>query len=55
MASATIWHYLKHVELRNVCFPGFGWLADRITRALRRVRHKRTVLHGLIRQAGYDL
>lgn len=50
-----LWHYLKNVELRNVCFPGFGWLADGITRALGRVRHKRTVLQGFIRQAGYDL
>lgn len=50
-----LWHYLKQVELRNVCFPGFGWLADGITRALGRVRHKRAILQGFIRHAGYDL
>ena len=50
-----LWHYLKNVELRNICFPGFGWLADGLARALARVRHKRAVLRGLIRHAGYDL
>lgn len=50
-----LWHYLKNIELRNVCFPGFGWLADGLTRALGRVRRKTAVLFGLIRHAGYDL
>ena len=48
-----LWHYLKNIELRNVCFPGFGWLADGLARALGRVRRRRSVLLGFIRHAGY--
>ena len=48
-----LWHYLKNIELRNVCFPGFGWLADGLARALGRVRHRRSVLLSFIRHAGY--
>jgi transposase len=48
-----LWRYLKHVDLCNCCFPGFGWLADGITRALQRLRHRADVLAGFIRHAGY--
>ena len=48
-----LWRYLKHVELRNCCFPGLGWLADGITRALQRLRHRADVLAGFIRHVGY--
>ncbi len=48
-----LWRYLKYVELRNCCFPGLGWLADGITRALQRLRHRRSVLAGFIRHVGY--
>ena len=48
-----LWHYLKHVELGNCCFRGFGWLADGLTRALKRLRHKPTVLQGFVRQVRY--
>ena len=50
-----LWHYLEHVELRKVCFPGFGWLADGITRALERLRHKTSVLTGFLRQVSYTV
>jgi transposase len=50
-----LWHYLKHVELRNVCFPGFGWLADGITRALKRLRHTTSILAGFLRQVDYTV
>ncbi len=49
-----LWHYLKQVELGNCCFPGFGWLADGLTRALGRLRHKTSVLLGFIRQVHPD-
>jgi hypothetical protein len=49
-----LWHYLKQVELGNCCFPGFGWLADSLTRALGRLRHKTSVLLGFIRQVHPD-
>ena len=48
-----LWRYLKHVELRNCCFPGLGWLADGITRALKRLRRRTDVLAGFIRHVGY--
>lgn len=49
-----LWNYLKHVELANCCFPGLGWLADGLTRALGRLRHKTSVVLGFIRQVHPD-
>jgi transposase len=54
-ADEGIWHYLKHVELRNVCCRDLAHLKQELRRATGRLRHKRTVIQGCIRQAGYHL
>ena len=54
-ADEGIWHYLKHVELRNVCCRDLAHLKQELRRATGRLQHKRTVIQGCIRQAGYHL
>ena len=48
-----LWAYLKYVELRNHCFPGLLRLWDGLTFAVARVRHRREVIRGFIKQVGY--
>lgn len=48
-----IWTYLKHVELRNVRCQDLDHLHDELRRAVKRLRHKKPVLRGCIRQVGY--
>jgi transposase len=48
-----IWAYLKHVELRNVRCQDLDHLHDELTRAVKRLRHKRQVIQGCFRQCGY--
>jgi transposase len=48
-----IWHYLKHVELRNVCCDDLPELRLELRLAVQRLRHKRHALHGCIAQCGY--
>ncbi len=48
-----IWHYLKHVELRNVRCQDLAHLDDELTRAVKRLRHKKHVIQGCFRQCGY--
>jgi len=48
-----IWTYLKHVELRNVRCDGLDHLHDELTRAAKRLRHKKHVIRGCFRQCGY--
>ncbi|HEX2184197.1 MAG TPA: transposase [Chloroflexota bacterium] len=48
-----LWHYLKHVELRNCCFPDLDHLWDGLLRAVARVRHRASVLQGFLRHVGY--
>jgi transposase len=48
-----IWRYLTHVELRNVCCTDLHHLRAELRRATGRLRHKRRVLRGCIRQAGH--
>lgn len=48
-----IWNYLKRVELGNLCCSDLAELALALRRAKERLRHKRTVIHACIRQAGY--
>ena len=47
-----IWQYLKHVELRNVRCADLDHLHDELTRAAKRLRHKRHVIQGCIRHVG---
>jgi transposase len=48
-----IWHYLKHVELKNVRCQDLDHLHDELTRAAKRARHKKHVIQGCFRQLGY--
>ena len=48
-----IWHYLKNVELRNVCCDDLAELRGDLRLAVQRLRHKRQVLQGCIAQCGY--
>jgi transposase len=47
-----IWQYLKHVELRNVRCHDLAHLHDELTRAAKRLRHKKHVIQGCVRQVG---
>jgi transposase len=50
-----IWHYLKHVELRNLCCDDLPELQQELRRAVARLRHKPAVLQGCITEVGYAL
>jgi transposase len=50
-----IWHYLKNVELANVCCATLHHLRHELRQAIARLRHKRSIIHGAIRHAGYLL
>ena len=48
-----IWHYLKHVELRNLCCGDLPELRRELSLAVRRLRHKHHVLRGCIAECRY--
>jgi transposase len=48
-----IWHYLKHLELRNVCCDDLAELRLELRLAVKRLRHKRHILTGCLAQCGY--
>lgn len=48
-----IWHQLKQVELKNLSCHDFTELHRELRRALARLRHKRAVLRGCLKEAGY--
>src|SRR4051794_24542661 len=48
-----IWAYLNYVELRNVCCTDLNDLQQHLRLATARLRHKRHVIRGLVRHAGY--
>lgn len=50
-----IWQYLKRVELRNLCCTDLPHLRRELRLATMRLRHKRQVIRGCIRQAGYPV
>jgi transposase len=50
-----IWTYLKHVELRNVCCGDLRHLRRQLRLATARLRHKRHVIRGCAKQAGYHV
>ena len=50
-----IWTYLKHVELGNVCCQTLAHLRHEVRLATARLRHKRHVIQGCIRECGYHL
>jgi transposase len=47
-----IWHYLKHVELRNVCCDDLAELRHELMLAVRRLRRKPQVIQSCVAHAG---
>ena len=50
-----IWKHLKCVELKNVCCRSLSELRVEIRKAKERLRHKRDVILGCIRQPGFEV
>jgi transposase len=48
-----IWNLLKRRELRHLCCDDLAELRAELRLATMRLRHKRSALHGCIRQCGY--
>jgi transposase len=48
-----IWRHLKHVEMRNLCCRDMEHLKSEFRKATQRLRAKRRVILGCIRQPGY--
>jgi len=48
-----IWKHLKYVELKNVCRRSLSELRVELRRAKERLRHKKHVILGCIRQPGF--
>ena len=50
-----IWNYLKRVELRNMRCSDLGELRGAMRLGIERLRHKRRVIRGCIKEAGYHV
>ena len=50
-----VWRYLKCVELKNLCCQSLAELRVELRRAQERLRHKREVILGCIRQPGFEV
>jgi transposase len=50
-----IWHYLKHVELKNRCCRDLAHLKDALLEAQQRLSQKPEIIQACFAQAGYDL
>ena len=50
-----IWKHLKYVELMNVCCQYLSELKVELRKAKERLRHKRDVILGCIRQPGFEV
>lgn len=50
-----IWSCLKHVELGNACCQNLPHLRRHLRLATARLRHKRHVIQGCMRECGYQL
>ena len=48
-----VWKHLKYVELKNVCCRSLSELRSELRKAKERLRHKRRVILGCIRQPGF--
>ena len=48
-----IWKHLKYVELKNVCCRSLAELRVELRKAKERLRHKKRVILGCIRQPGF--
>jgi transposase len=50
-----IWKHLKYVELKNVCCRSLLELRRELRKAKERLRHKRDVIFGCIKQPGFEV
>ena len=50
-----IWKHLKCVELKNLCCKSLSELKVELRKAKERLRHKRNVILGCIRQPGFEV
>ena len=50
-----IWKHLKYVELKNLCCQNLAQLKVELRKAKERLRHKRDVILGCIRQPGFEV
>ncbi len=50
-----IWKHLKCVELKNLCCQSLSELRIELRKAKERLRHKRDVILGCIRQPGFEV
>ncbi len=50
-----IWKHLKYVELKNVCCQSLSELKVELRKAKERLRHKKHVILGCIRQPGLEV
>jgi transposase len=54
-ADEGVWKHLKCVELKNLCCQSLSELKVELRRAKERLRHKRDVILGCIRQPGFEV
>ena len=50
-----IWRHLKCVELKNLCCESLSELKVELRKAKERLRHKRDIILGCIRQPGFEV
>ena len=50
-----VWKHLKYVELKNVCCRSLCELRRELRKAKERLRHKKHVILGCIRQPGFEI
>ncbi len=50
-----VWKHLKYVELKNVCCRNLSELRSELRKARERLRHKKHVILGCIRQPGFEV
>jgi transposase len=50
-----VWKHLKYVELKNVCCQNLAELKVELRKAKERLRHKRDIILGCIRQPGFEV
>jgi transposase len=50
-----VWKHLKCVELKNLCCESLAELKSELRKAKERLRHKRDVILGCIRQPGFEV
>jgi transposase len=50
-----VWKHLKYVELKNLCCQSLSELRIELRKAKERLRHKKDVILGCIRQPGFEV